>query len=113
MRNLDAIVDNENQVNRILDGITLMAETSQIGSIEERQMFESRIKNSFATIFDLNEQIEKYMPMVLSELKNHIKETETKKTHWFCFKKVHSRSFTSEMFKITKHQPPPPINGNN
>ena len=61
LRNLDAVVDNENQINRILDVITLMADTSQIGSAEEKQMFEKRIKDAYASIFMLNEKIEKYM----------------------------------------------------
>lgn len=99
LRNLDAIADNENQVNRILDIVALMADTSQIGSVEERQMFENRIKTAYVTIMNLNGEIEKYLPRVISDLKNHIGETKSKKTHWFCFNKGISKELPSEMFK--------------
>lgn len=99
LRNLDAIADNENQVNRILDIIALMADTSQIGSAEEKQMFENRIKTAYATIVNLNGKIEKYLPRVISDLKNHTGETKSKKTHWFCFNKCNSNELSPEMFK--------------
>lgn len=99
LRNLDAIADNENQVNRILDMVALMADTSQIGFVEERQMFENRIKTAYATIMNLNREIEKYLPRVISDLKNYIGEIKSKKTHWFCLNKNISKELPLEMFK--------------
>jgi len=76
LRNLDAIADNQNQVNRILDLISLMAQTSQIGSQEEREMFARRITEASKTAVDLNKQIEIYLPKVIADLNKHIKKIE-------------------------------------
>jgi len=99
LRNLDAITDNENQVNGILDIIILMSETSHINSAEEKLLFENRIKTSYAKIMELNGEIEKYMPKVISDLASHIEETSLKKIHWFCINKCNSGKLSSGMFK--------------
>ncbi len=74
LRNLDAIADNESQVNRVLDLISLMGETSQIGSQQEREMFERRIIGESLIIINLNDQVEKYLPKVIKDLEIHISE---------------------------------------
>lgn len=84
LRNLDAIADSQNQVNRVLDIIDLMAHTSQINSNEEREMFLRRIKSSYEIVIYLNNQIKEYLPKVIDDLKIHIDNTSIGGTSWFC-----------------------------
>jgi hypothetical protein len=79
LRNLDAIADNFNQVNRMLDIITLMAETSHINSQQEKELFARRIQGTSLTILDLNNQIKTYLPKVIKDLERNIKEIEDEK----------------------------------
>lgn len=72
LRNLDAIAEDQNQANRIMDLIALMAETSQIGSAEERLMFERRIKTASITIIKFGDKQKKYLPLVIKDLQSHI-----------------------------------------
>ena len=78
LRNLDAIADNQNQVNRILDLITLMGQTSQISSQEERELFTRRITDASQTAMGLNDQIRQYMPKVINDLELHITQVKDK-----------------------------------
>jgi uncharacterized membrane protein len=77
LRNIDAISDNQNQVNRLLDLITLMTQTSQIGSQAEREMFQQRITDASLTLLSLNDQILQYMPKVITDLDAHINQLKS------------------------------------
>ncbi len=79
LRNLDAIADDENQTNRILDVIGLMAETSQIASQQEREMFERRIRGASVIAVNLVEKLEKYLPEVIAHIDKHIADVNSDK----------------------------------
>jgi hypothetical protein len=99
LRNLDAIADKENQINRILDSISLISSLSRTISIEENVLFKNRIKIAQNTILGLNEKLEKYFPKVINDLKNHMEEIDNKKIYWFCKKISYIQELPPEIFE--------------
>ncbi len=76
LRNLDAIADNFNQVNRIEDLISLMGTTTQISFQVDREIYSRRIKDISKSSINLNDQIHQYLPKVISDLETHISNTK-------------------------------------
>lgn len=81
LRDLDAIADDENQANRVLDAISMMGEMSQVGSVAERDMFMSRIKTASEVAVNLTDSLAKFLPVVIQRVDKHIDEVNTGKPH--------------------------------
>lgn len=84
IQNLDIIVDNENEVNRILDLMALIAGTYQTSTPQDDKMMTRRLKDSYASVVGINRVLEMDVPLMIDYIDTYAKEVSDSKTYWYC-----------------------------
>ncbi len=79
LRNLDAILGEEKQINRLLDSIEKMADMSHVDSGDIANLFKNRITTASNLVVSINKNLTKYYPKVIDGLGSYIRKTEAKK----------------------------------
>lgn len=86
IQNLDLIVDNENQVNRILDLMALIAGTYQTSTSQDDKIMTMRLKDGYANVVGINFVLEQDIPQMIDYINAHAIEVNNSKTYWYCMK---------------------------
>ncbi len=79
LRNLDAILGKERQINLLLDELLRMSDMSHVDSNEIRDLFKRRIISSSNLVISLSNELNNYYPKVINELNFYIEKVKVKK----------------------------------
>ncbi len=79
LRNLDAIISSEKQINLILDGILKIGEISHVDSKDMADLFKGRIISSSKLVIKKSKELNNYYPKVINDLSAYIEKQRSKK----------------------------------